>query len=60
MLKKKKMKLLQKDINKENSGYMIFSTEESDDMWHLYNLISIGDLVSTTTERFFKKKIIYQ
>lgn len=46
------MKILKRDIVAKNgSGYLLLEAEESEDMYHLFNLINEGDLVSTDTSR---------
>lgn len=45
------MKLVSKYIDKANQGYVVLIPEESEDMWHAYNLISEGDHVRSTTIR---------
>ncbi|KAL7680898.1 putative 50S ribosomal protein L30e [Plasmopara halstedii] len=46
------MKLLKKQISeKDSAGFVILRAEEPEDMWHIYNLIHVSDLVKTTTIR---------
>mmetsp|Transcript_20892 Transcript_20892/g.31000 ORF Transcript_20892/g.31000 Transcript_20892/m.31000 type:complete len:402 (+) Transcript_20892:13-1218(+) len=45
------MKIYSKKIEKNGNGYVFMEAEESEDMWHAYNLISIGDYVRTSTLR---------
>ena len=46
------MKLVSRDISgKDGTGTVILRPEEPEDMWAIYNLISEGDLVRTTTFR---------
>ncbi|RMX68282.1 hypothetical protein KXD40_001528 [Peronospora effusa] len=46
------MKLLKKQINeKDGAGLVVLRAEEPEDMWHIYNLIHVMDLVKTTTIR---------
>lgn len=46
------MKILKQAINIKNSlGSVIVQAEEEDDMYHLYNLINIGDAVEATSVR---------
>ena len=45
------MKLLKKRIEKDGSGLVVLEPEHSEDMWHVYNLIAIGDQVRTSTFR---------
>ncbi|XP_041977846.1 protein pelota [Aricia agestis] len=45
------MKLVFKDIEKDGSGCIALIPEESEDMWHAYNLIAEGDSVTASTVR---------
>ncbi len=45
------MKLLSRNIDKKGAGYVQLVAEEAEDMWHAYNLISIGDYLRSTTIR---------
>ncbi|KAI9907637.1 hypothetical protein PsorP6_003414 [Peronosclerospora sorghi] len=46
------MKLLKKHISeKDGAGSVVLRAEDSEDMWHIYNLILAEDLVKTTTIR---------
>lgn len=36
------MKLVHKDLEKDSSGSLTLVPEETEDMWHVYNLISVG------------------
>lgn len=46
------MKVLQRQISsKDGDGFVRMKTEEAEDMWHAYNLITIGDRVRTSTVR---------
>ena len=46
------MKLVKKQVNvKDGEGSMILRAEDPEDMWHVYNLIHVGDSVQTTTIR---------
>lgn len=46
------MKLLNKYIDYKNgNGRMTFIPEEGEDLWHVYNLITAGDVVRCTTLR---------
>lgn len=46
-----KMKLLHRNVDKDGKGYVALVPENSEDMWHAYNLISEGDSVRSTTIR---------
>ena len=46
------MKVLRRQISsKDGDGVVQMKTEEAEDMWHAYNLITIGDRVRTSTVR---------
>jgi hypothetical protein len=46
------MKLVSRDISgKDGGGSVVIRPEESEDMWHIYNLLMVGDSVRTTTFR---------
>ncbi|KAK3609806.1 hypothetical protein CHS0354_029844 [Potamilus streckersoni] len=45
------MKLVSRDIDKNDSGSVSLIPEEAEDMWHAYNLITIGDTLRSTTIR---------
>jgi hypothetical protein len=48
------MKLVHRDISdksKDTSGSVTVVPEETEDMWHIYNLIAIGDYVRASTIR---------
>ncbi|KAJ3361616.1 hypothetical protein GGF31_002208 [Allomyces arbusculus] len=45
------MKQLGRHIEKDASGYVKLCPEESEDMWHIYNLIAPGDRVRASTIR---------
>ncbi|XP_047527642.1 protein pelota [Vanessa atalanta] len=45
------MKLVFKNIEKDGSGSIALIPEESEDMWHAYNLIAEGDSVTASTVR---------
>ena len=47
------MKLVSKYIEKDRSGRVKLIPEDSEDMWHAYNLISEGDKLRATTIRRF-------
>ena len=51
---KLKMKLVHKEISeksKDTSGSVTLIPEEMEDMWHIYNLIAVGDYVRASTIR---------
>uniref|UniRef100_F1KY77 Protein pelota homolog n=1 Tax=Ascaris suum TaxID=6253 RepID=F1KY77_ASCSU len=45
------MKLLKKYIDKEGSGDVTLICEEAEDMWHVYNLVRVGDTLRCQTIR---------
>ncbi|WWD17470.1 mRNA surveillance protein pelota [Kwoniella shandongensis] len=45
------MKLVNKHIEKDGSGYVTLRPEDDEDMWHVYNLISEGDRVRALAVR---------
>eukprot|EP00116_Pleurobrachia_bachei_P005045 sb/3465307/ len=45
------MKLLSNRVDRSGHGYMSFIPEEGEDLWHVYNLITAGDVVRCTTLR---------
>ncbi|XP_029462626.1 protein pelota homolog [Rhinatrema bivittatum] len=45
------MKLLSRDIEKDNTGQVTLVPEEPEDMWHTYNLLQIGDSLRASTIR---------
>lgn len=45
------MKLISRDIDKNNTGQVTLIPEEAEDMWHAYNLVAVGDSLRSTTIR---------
>ncbi|NP_001088486.1 protein pelota homolog [Xenopus laevis] len=45
------MKLIRKDIEKDNAGQVTLIPEEAEDMWHTYNLLHVGDSLQASTIR---------
>uniref|UniRef100_A0A7I4YA70 Protein pelota homolog n=1 Tax=Haemonchus contortus TaxID=6289 RepID=A0A7I4YA70_HAECO len=45
------MKLIKRGIEKNGPGYVALIPEDSEDMWHIYNLIRVGDVVRSKTIR---------
>ncbi|KAK6968097.1 protein pelota [Biomphalaria glabrata] len=45
------MKLTNRSIDKNNCGSVTLVPEEPEDMWHTYNLVSVGDTIRSTTIR---------
>ncbi|KAF4655849.1 hypothetical protein FOL47_009258 [Perkinsus chesapeaki] len=50
------MKLELKQIEKDGSGRVVVIPEESEDIWHLYNLVQKGDRVTANTVRKVSKE----
>jgi Predicted RNA-binding proteins len=49
------MKLLKRSIENNAEGTVVLIPEESEDLWHIFNLVSIGDLVKAVTYRKVEK-----
>lgn len=45
------MKLFKRHIERDGSGMVILMPEEPEDMWQVYNLISVGDFLKASTIR---------
>ena len=45
------MKLVQKSLERDGAGTVALQPEESEDMWHAFNLIQEGDAVRASTVR---------
>lgn len=46
------MRILKRDIiDKNGQGKMKLIAEEAEDMWHLYNLIAVNDIITSHTSR---------
>lgn len=45
------MKILQKAIERDKSGAIKLIGDEKEDMWHIYNIIMVNDLVTASTVR---------
>ncbi|KAH9502895.1 hypothetical protein Btru_074734 [Bulinus truncatus] len=45
------MKLTNRNLDKNSSGSVTLVPEEAEDMWHTYNLVSVGDTIRSTTIR---------
>ncbi|KAF9421876.1 hypothetical protein HW555_002316 [Spodoptera exigua] len=45
------MKLVYKNIERDGCGSIGLVPEESEDMWHAYNLVAVGDAVTASTVR---------
>ena len=45
------MKLVHKDFERDGGGSLVLIPDESEDMWHIYNLLMEGDHVRASTIR---------
>ncbi|XP_053550131.1 protein pelota homolog [Bombina bombina] len=45
------MKLISKELEKDNAGQVTLIPEEAEDMWHTYNLLQVGDSLRASTIR---------
>jgi protein pelota len=54
------MKVLKRQLEKDGHGSIQMRAEESEDMWHAYNLIAAGDRVRTSTVRKVKALLLAQ
>lgn len=45
------MKILKRGLQKDTSGFVRLICEEEEDMWHVFNLVRIGDVVRSSTMR---------
>ena len=45
------MKIVNKHITEEDGGHVTLIIQDSEDLWHAYNLILPGDTISTKTTR---------
>ena len=45
------MKLVHKSLERDGAGELVLIPEESEDMWHAFNLIQEGDAVRASTVR---------
>lgn len=52
----KGMKLIFRKLEKDSSGELKLVAEDAEDMWHAYNLIAVGDRLTTTALRKVKKE----
>lgn len=46
------MKIFSKSISEDGQGQITLSVNDGEDLWHLYNLIAVGDIIFTSTVRF--------
>jgi len=49
------MKIIKISVNKQNQGLIVFQPEVEEDLWYLYSLILVGDLIKTSVKRKVKK-----
>jgi len=53
------MKLLRREISaKDGDGFVVLCPVDAEDMWHAYNLLSAGDLLTGTTIRKVVKEAV--
>ena len=45
------MKLIHRNIERDGAGAVVMVPEETEDMWHVFNLIAEGDSVRASTVR---------
>ncbi|RMZ83406.1 hypothetical protein DV737_g1689, partial [Chaetothyriales sp. CBS 132003] len=45
------MRLVKRNIDRDGSGFVVLHPEEPEDMWHAYNLIRPGDLLTASAIR---------
>jgi protein pelota len=50
------MRIIKKNIGKDNSGSVVLQTDDIEDMWYAYNLICKGDHVRAATLRRVQKE----
>ena len=43
---------MHKRIERDHSGVVALLPEEAEDMWHIYNLIAVGDQIRASTVRY--------
>ncbi|CAM9164047.1 unnamed protein product, partial [Ectocarpus fasciculatus] len=51
------MKLIKKSIDRHDVGFVKLQPEEPEDMWHLYNIIVVGDIITASTVRKVVKEL---
>lgn len=54
------MKLLKRVFERDGSGWIELVPEEPEDMWHAYHLLAEGDILRSTTIRYFDRGRIMQ
>ena len=50
------MKVHHRDIKKNKTGEMVFTAEEPEDLWHIYNILEKGDHLTASTIRNVKRE----
>uniref|UniRef100_A0A1I7TT25 Protein pelota homolog n=1 Tax=Caenorhabditis tropicalis TaxID=1561998 RepID=A0A1I7TT25_9PELO len=45
------MKQFKRLIERDGNGFVVLMAEEAEDMWHIYNLIRVGDVIKASTIR---------
>jgi len=50
------MKLLARGFEKDGKGFVKLLPQEDEDMWHVYNLMAVGDYVTTGSTRKIQKE----
>eukprot|EP00755_Sulcionema_specki_P011922 Sspe_Gene.8110::Locus_2763_Transcript_1_1_Confidence_1.000_Length_1398::g.8110::m.8110/K06965/PELO, DOM34, pelA; protein pelota len=50
------MRLLDRKLEKDGSGFVKVRPEDDEDLWHLYNLVLVGDTIRTVTFRKVQKE----
>lgn len=46
------MKLTSKHIDKDGAGQVTILPEETEDMWHIYNILQLNDRLKATAVRY--------
>src|SRR4051794_29126628 len=54
------MKLQRKALERDGSGVVSLVPTEPEDLWHVYNLISIGDRVTATAIRYVMNQLVIE
>ena len=52
------MKLVHRDLEKDSSGSLVLIPEETEDMWHVYNLIARKKWYLCIKTKFFFKYFV--
>lgn len=53
------MKCTRKQINDDGSGLVTLIPQEQEDLWHVVNLITIGDLLKASTWRCVTQRAFF-